>query len=304
MFHVKHFITMKKLTACPVCDNSSTKPHLECIDYMKSREVFTLEKCNHCQFIFTNPRPEEGRLGEYYKFEDYISHSDTKEVLISKCYHIVRSWNIKQKVKLLGKEKGTVLEIGSGTGKLLAKCKEVGWKTIGIEPSLEARKIAKETNHIELIENINTVKEKKNSIDRVMLWHVLEHIPNIDEEFVKINLLLKDDGKLIIAVPNSKAYDAEKYQENWAGYDVPRHLSHFQKTTFKRIADKHSFEITKIKPMWFDAFYTSLLSEKIKTGKYNYIKGFSTGLRSNIKAVVGKGEFSSLIFILEKKRAK
>ena len=56
--------------------------------------------------------------------------------------------------------------------------------------------------------------------------------------------------------------------------------------------------------MWFDAFYTSLLSEKIKTGKYNYIKGLSTGLRSNIKAVVGKGEFSSLIFILEKKRAK
>ena len=180
----------------------------------------------------------------------------------------------------------------------------MGWKTIGVEPSLEARKIAKETNHIELIGNINTVKEKKNSIDRVMLWHVLEHIPNIDEVFVKINLLLKDDGKLIIAVPNSKAYDAEKYQENWAGYDVPRHLSHFQKTTFKRIADKHSFEITKIKPMWFDAFYTSLLSEKIKTGKYNYIKGFSTGLRSNIKAVVGKGEFSSLIFILEKKRAK
>ena len=269
----------------------------------KSRSIYP-RKSNHCQFIFTNPRHEEDRLGEYYKFEDYISHSDTKEVLISKCYHIVRSWNIKQKVKLLGKEKGTVLEIGSGTGKLLAKCKEVGWKTIGIEPSLEARKIAKETNHIELIENINTVKEKKNSIDRVMLWHVLEHIPNIDEVFVKINLLLKDDGKLIIAVPNSKAYDAEKYQENWAGYDVPRHLSHFQKTTFKRIADKHSFEITKIKPMWFDAFYTSLLSEKIKTGKYNYIKGFSTGLRSNIKAVVGKGEFSSLIFILEKKRAK
>ena len=303
MFHVKHFITMKKLTACPVCDNSSTKPHLECIDYMKSREVFTLEKCNHCQFIFTNPRPED-RLGEFNKFEDYISHSDTKEGLRSKCYHIVRSWNIKQKVKLLEKEKGTVLEIGSGTGKLLAKCKEVGWKTIGVEPNLEARKIAKETNHIELIGNINTVKEKKNSIDRVMLWHVLEHIPNIDEVFVKINLLLKDDGKLIIAVPNSKAYDAEKYQENWAGYDVPRHLSHFQKTTFKRIADKHSFEITKIKPMWYDAFYTSLLSEKIKTGKYNYIKRFSTGLRSNIKAVVGKGEFSRLIFILEKKRAK
>jgi 2-polyprenyl-3-methyl-5-hydroxy-6-metoxy-1,4-benzoquinol methylase len=252
----------------------------------------------------TNPRPVEERLGEYYEFDNYISHSDTKEGFVSKCYHIVRKWNIKHKTSLLVEKKGKLVEIGSGTGKLFAKCKEVGWDVKGIEPSAEARRIAKETNGIELLKNLDEADIKDSSIDTVMLWHVLEHIPNLNQTFEAINKLLKDDGKLIVAVPNSKAYDAIKYQENRAGYDVPRHLSHFQNETLRRIAKKYNFRVTKVKPMWFDSFYTSLLSEKIKSGKLNYIKGFSTGLRSNLKAMLKTGEFSSLIFIFEKKRGK
>ena len=153
------------------------------------------------------------------------------------------------------------------------------------------------------MKNLDEIDIKNSSIDTVMLWHVLEHIPNLNQTFEAINKLLKDDGKLIVAVPNSKPYDAIKYQGNWAGYDVPRHLFHFQKETLTRIAKKYNFRVTKVKPMWFDSFYTSLLSEKIKSGKFNYIKGFSTGLRSNLKAMLKTGEFSSPIFIFEKKGA-
>lgn len=295
---------MKKLTACPVCGSSQSKSYLKCLDYMKSKETFLLVECQDCQFIFTNPRPNDEMLGEYYKFEDYISHSDTKKGLISKCYHAVRIINIKNKIKLLPKKKGLLLEIGSGTGKLLAKCKQIGWNVIGVEPNSYARKIAKEVNGIELLKDTTELQLKSNSVDAVMMWHVLEHIPNLNESLKKISTLLKTNGVLIIGVPNSKSYDATKYKENWAGYDVPRHLSHFQKSSLKILAEKHGFEVKKIKPMAFDSFYTSLLSEKIKSGKYNYVKGFSTGLKSNVKAMLGNGEYSSLIFILEKTQNK
>lgn len=152
---------MEKLAACPVCQNDRLIPHMKCLDYMKSQETFTLEKCDDCQFIMTNPRPEEESLGEYYKFDDYISHSDTKKGLVSKCYHIVRGWNIKYKTNLLGDKKGKLLEIGSGTGKLLAKCKEIGWDVIGIEPSADARKIAKEINGIELLKDLEKSRTKR-----------------------------------------------------------------------------------------------------------------------------------------------
>lgn len=129
---------------------------------MKSKETFLLVECQDCQFIFTNPRTKDEMLGEYYKFEDYISHSDTKKGLISRCYHAVRTINIKNKIKLLPKEKGLLLEIGSGTGKLLAKCKQIGWNVIGIEPNSSARKIAKEVNGIELLKDITELQLKNN----------------------------------------------------------------------------------------------------------------------------------------------
>jgi predicted SAM-dependent methyltransferase len=293
---------MKKLTQCPVCDSSSTEEYMKCKDHSKSQEYFKLEKCINCSFIFTNPRPEEKDLGKYYEFEEYVSHSDTTKDLINKLYHIVRKWNVRNKVKYLGKEKGIVLEIGSGTAEVLSKCKRKGWQTIGVEPSKSARYIAHKNHGILLNKNIDECELKEKSVDRIMMWHVLEHITNLDEVMNLVKNTLKEEGEFIIAMPNSNSLDAQKYKENWAGYDVPRHVSHFQKNTVKRLVEKHGFEIVKPKPMWFDSFYTSMLSEKIKTGKYNYIKASWTGLRSNIKAVMRNGEFSSLIYFIRLKK--
>lgn len=67
---------------------------------MKSKDSFLLVGRQGCQFIFTNTRPKDDMLGEYNKFEDYISHGDTRKGLISKCYHAVRIINIKNKIQL------------------------------------------------------------------------------------------------------------------------------------------------------------------------------------------------------------
>ena len=203
---------------------------------MKSKEYFLLVECQDCQFIFTNPRPKDDVLSEYCKFEDHISHSDTREGLIRKCYHAVRIINIKNKIKLLPKKKGVLLEIGCGTGKLLAKCREIGWNVIGVEPNSSAHKIAKKVTGIELLKKRKELKLNNNSVYTVMMWHLLEHIPNFNESSLKISALLKTNGILIIGVPSSKSYDATKYRECWAGNDVPRHLSHFQKSNLKILA--------------------------------------------------------------------
>jgi len=146
---------------------------------MKSKDSFLQVGYQDCQFIFTNARPKDDMLGEYYKFEDYISHIDTRKGLISKCYHAVRIINIKNKIKLLPK-KGILLEMGCGTGKLLAKCREIDWNVIGVEPNSSASKRAKEVNRIELLKEIKEFKLNNNSVDTVMMWHVLEHIPNLN----------------------------------------------------------------------------------------------------------------------------
>ena len=295
---------MNTIENCPLCMSKQLAKHLKCIDDTVSRETFPIYKCEKCAFLFTNNTPENKNLGKYYQSEEYISHSNTNKGLFNKLYKLARSINLKQKVNLLGKETGLLLELGSGTGELLAACQKKGWKCIGVEPEEKARKQAYKNHKLELAKTSQNVEISENSLDRIMLWHVLEHIPNLKETIRNIKYWLKMEGELIIAVPNHKSWDSKYYQENWAAYDVPRHLYHFDKDSMSRLLELHNLEITKIKPMWFDAFYVSILSEKIKHGQKNMIKGAIIGLISNLSAFFGNKEFSSQIFIIQHKKAK
>ena len=294
-------ITIKN---CPSCKSEKISSYLQCIDDTVSRETFTISKCANCSFLFTNniPKPEE--LARYYQSEEYISHSNSNKGLFNKLYQIIRSITLRRKVSQLGKETGSLLEFGSGTGELLAACQQKGWECVGIEPEKKGRAQARQNHKLELLETEEDVNFSKNSIDRIMLWHVLEHMPNLQETIGKFKHWLKKDGKLLVAVPNHKSWDAKYYQEHWAAYDVPRHLYHFDKDSIKDLLNQHDLEIAKTKPMWFDAFYVAILSEKIKTGRKKILKGAAVGLISNLNALLKNKEFSSQLFIIEHKNAK
>jgi 2-polyprenyl-3-methyl-5-hydroxy-6-metoxy-1,4-benzoquinol methylase len=130
------------------------------------------------------------------------------------------------------------------------------------------------------------------------MWHVLEHIPDLQLQIKELRRLLKPNGFVIIAVPNFKSYDAKQYKSFWAAYDVPRHLWHFSKTSIQKLFEEENLKLEKTLPMRFDSFYVSLLSEKYKGGKMNFLNAFWIGLCSNLKAR-RSGEYSSHIYILK-----
>ncbi|TYA74167.1 class I SAM-dependent methyltransferase [Seonamhaeicola marinus] len=278
--------------------------YLKVKDHSVSGEVFELIENPEYGFLETRPQPSKEKLPEYYESEDYISHTDTKRNLFENVYHLVRSFTLNKKVKLINSfiEKPSsekrLLDIGCGTGDFLHAAQKNGWIVSGIEPNDDARAIAnKKTNNS--VFNIEQLLEfHEHSYDVITLWHVLEHLPNLEEQVNLLKKLLKPGGRLIIAVPNYKSYDAQLYKEFWAAYDVPRHLWHFNKTSISGLFSKISMNVEKIKPMWFDAFYVCLLSEKYKTGKMNFIKAFFNGFVSNFKALSTK-EVSSLIYIIK-----
>lgn len=295
---------MSTIKNCPACQSKFFTTHLVCIDDTVSREKFPICKCEKCAFLFTNDIPESKDQGKYYQSEEYISHSNSNKGLFNKLYKLVRLITLRQKINLLGKKKGLLLEIGSGTGELLAACQTKGWKCTGVEPEEKARLQALKNYGLELAKTSEKIDFAENSIDRIMLWHVLEHIPNLQETLGCFKRWLKKEGELLIAVPNHKSWDAKFYQENWAAYDVPRHLYHFEKNTMSLLLSQHNLEIAKIKPMLFDAFYVSILSEKIKCGQKRLVKGAIIGLISNLFAFFGNNEFSSQIFIIKHKKGE
>ena len=267
-------------------------------DFLVSGEQFSLVKNEEHGFLQTFPQPEVEELSKYYESEAYISHTDSKKGLLDFLYQRVKRYSINKKVSLINKlnvGSGSLLDVGAGTGDFLKVAQDKGWKISGIEPSEKAREIAKEKN-IQLKESIEEFVDEK--FDVVTLWHVLEHLPNLDASIQKIESLIADGGVLIIAVPNFNSYDAIRYQNFWAAYDVPRHLWHFSQNSIRSIFSSE-LKLVKTKPMLFDAFYVSLLSEKYKTGNNFSLRAFWVGFRSNL-AAMKSGEFSSLIYCFKK----
>ena len=277
------------------------KENLKVKDHSVSGEEFELIQNPEYGFLETLPQPSSVKLPEYYKSEDYISHTDSKRNLFEKVYHLVRRISLKKKLNLINSyasEDKNLLDIGCGTGDFLQTAQQNDWIVSGIEPNDQAREIANKKTNNSIFETEQLTKFKSNSFDVITLWHVLEHLPNLENHIHIFKKLLKPNGTLIIAVPNYKSYDAKYYKQFWAAYDVPRHLWHFNQQSISKLVSRQSMEVIKVKPMLFDAFYVSLLSEKYKSGKMNPIKGFWIGLLSNLKSFKTK-EASSLIYIIK-----
>jgi 2-polyprenyl-3-methyl-5-hydroxy-6-metoxy-1,4-benzoquinol methylase len=297
---------MELLSNCPVCNNNKFSEFLQCKDHFLSKETFFILKCENCGLLFTNPRPDKKTIGQYYKSNQYISHSNTRKGIVNRIYHFVRSLNHRTKYKSISKIKseGEILDIGCATGEFLAYFKKRGWKITGIEPDSDARKYAQNNYCLDVFpeDEIQSLGEKR--FDVITLWHVLEHVPELNRRIQELYRLLKDDGILIIAVPNASSYDANHFGTYWAGYDVPRHLYHFNKEVIGRLFKKHHFICSDILPMKFDSFYISLLSEKYLSGKNKYFKAINTGIKSNCYARRNENNYSSLIFVLEKEKTE
>ncbi|UAM97692.1 class I SAM-dependent methyltransferase [Polaribacter litorisediminis] len=273
------------------------QPFLDCKDYTVSSEMYQVKKNVVFDMLVTVPVPKN--LAAYYKSENYISHTDSNKSLLDKVYQAVKNITLKRKLKLINSFKTAsknILDVGAGTGDFLSVCKNNSWNVFGTEPSLEARNIALKKG-ITLNKDLAEIQNQK--FDVITLWHVLEHVENLQEYILALHNLLSENGRLLIAVPNFKSDDSKYYKEHWAAFDVPRHLWHFSQTAISKLFSGVNMVVTKTIPMKFDAYYVALLSNKYKTGKMNPIQSFYRGFVSNLRAKKTK-EYSSLIYVLKK----
>ena len=297
--------THKKFSACPICNKEDIASLLHTKDYSLTTEDFQIIQCANCTLEYTDPAPSKEAIAPYYNFPSYISHTDTKEGLVNQIYHKVRNHTLTQKTNwvqsLFTGHKGQLLEVGAGTGAFAHSMLNKGWKVTALEPDAASRQKALENYDINLlpIEELSHLEPAKYEV--ITLWHVLEHVHDLNAYMKTFHSLLKPNGRLIIAVPNHTSYDAGFYKNYWAAYDVPRHLYHFSPLSMHYLAKKHKMSIVQKLPMWFDSFYVSLLSEKYKqSGMIGMMRAFFVGCISNLTALSNVDRGSSMIYEIKK----
>lgn len=292
---------MVNINSCPVCGAESFSDYLELKDFFLTKETFKLQQCGSCGFVFTNPRPDDQSLPKYYDSPDYLSHHSHSFSFIHLVYQRLRKMNIKNKFTLVHRyaSRGSLLDIGCGTGELLHYFQKKKWDVKGIEPSAQPREFAIKNYGLDIKDESGLKELPENSFDVITMWHVLEHVAGLDERIIEIFKLLKTSGKVVIALPNLNSWDALHYGKYWAAYDVPRHLYHFSKRTIVPLLEKHQFHFLQSFPLKMDAYFISLLSEKYLSNRYPYLEAVRNGYQSNAHAR-NSGEYSSMIYVFQK----
>jgi SAM-dependent methyltransferase len=292
---------------CPLCSSSAIELLFRCSDHFVSGKEFPVFKCLSCRFSFTQDYPEENQIGEFYESDDYISHSDTAKGFSNKLYLFARKIMLRKKRDLVsgitGLREGAILDIGSGTGYFASTMKEAGWNVKGIEVSEKARDFSKSKFALDIVSPGMIPTLESSAFDCITLWHVLEHFHDPFSYITEIRRLMKPGSFCIIALPNSNSYDAKNYGKYWAAWDVPRHLWHFDPSTFSLFCEKSGLTLAGIRSLPLDVFYISQLSEKYKGSAIPFLRGMLRAAIFTIGTFFNRKRSSSIVYILRKPSA-
>jgi SAM-dependent methyltransferase len=186
------------------------------------------------------------------------------------------------------KESKSVLDYGAGDGKFAKYLEKSGKKIFTYDPLKVNR-----------LNSINLTQDTDFKVDMIMMWHVLEHIPDLKKVFPKILERVNKNGFLVIAVPNRDCFDAKYYKNQWAAWDVPRHLYHFNHKSLLHFMSCYGISFVFKRPLTLDSYYVSYLSEKNKKSYFPWISAIIIGTISNILALFSSN-YSSSVYVFKR----
>ena len=247
-------------TLCLSCGSQKSKIVFDGIDYLHGFPgKFRIVKCIGCGFMYTNPRPNKIEILNYYP-TNYSPHLDSsnrsKLSTVNK-----KKWYYNGSKDVPNCPSGKLLDIGCSSGSFLFKMKHLGWDVSGIEPSLDAAKVANQSN-LNVIhgsfEDYSFDESKKNTYDLITAWMVLEHLHDPKLSIEKVSELLKKDGYFVFSVPEVSSWEFNFFKDKWYATQLPTHLSFFTKNSIKKILIEKNFKVEKI-------FFHSNLKNLLKT---------------------------------------
>jgi 2-polyprenyl-3-methyl-5-hydroxy-6-metoxy-1,4-benzoquinol methylase len=278
MLQLKSFVVDNdfEYVKCDLCDddNYDVKELMSVQDNLVNNPgIFRIVECKNCHLVYLNPRPRQNVINKYYpaEYECHFISGEDKKGLKDLVKNFVRAYQpgyCKDRQNRIRKfilttisnifekriaiivpfiKDGKILDIGCGSGGFLNWMKSYGWHTYGCDINDTACERAR-TRGLDIFwGQLEEAKYPDKFFDVITMNDVLEHIPSPSRVLCECYRILKEDGLLIVNLPNFDCFDRKIFQGNWYHLDAPRHLYHFSVSTLKWMLGKNGFHIEKYK---------------------------------------------------------
>jgi SAM-dependent methyltransferase len=237
---------------CKICGSQEYKGYLR----FKDKGIIV---CKVCKTFRTFPYPEI----DYKEREFYCEHYLRNETLFRGFAKELGDIIIRHKTQ------GRVLDIGCAVGFVLEETRQIGFDAEGIDLNKKAVDIARSKGFSVKCCEIEKAGYPEGYFDVVVLNHILEHIIEPNKFIRDIERILKEDGILVIGVPNLNSLVARLYRTYWYGWGLPEHIWHFDRKSLVTLLSQTGFTI----------------KELIQSSQY-YL--FSKSLRKNTMAIIAR----------------
>lgn len=190
--------------------------------------------CRACGLVWSDPRPHEAR--QFYEEEYRLSY---KQTYSPRPKHVWRAGQVAlsrfEKIEPLLSSRKAVLDVGTGGGEFAYLLHAMGHSVSGIEPNKGYADYSIREYGLSIqVGFVQDAVFPPESFDVVTIWHVLEHTEDPGRVLALLRSWLKDDGMLIVEVPNIESTcQAPKSTFHEA------HLYNFNVVSLRRLAKKH-----------------------------------------------------------------
>lgn len=230
---------------CPICGAAEREFLFEGYDHLHGLPGrFPVARCVGCETAYLTRRPVD--LAAYYPADSYAGYAGMARArhdsLAERQYGLGKWQQLLNRLKPNG---GRLLDVGCGTGDFLGVMRAVsGWQVAGVEPNARAARYANDARGLKVLQGELPMPElAAGECDVITLRHVLEHTSDPAAVLTEARRLLRPDGMLVISLPVADSLEAQWFEANWAGYDVPRHSVAFTRAGLIKFAGRLGFQV-------------------------------------------------------------
>jgi SAM-dependent methyltransferase len=142
---------------------------------------------------------------------------------------------------------GDLFEVGSAYGFFLDEARRRGWRVRGVEPSQPAARHAREQLKLPITsEPFSHLPVEPESVDCVVMWDVIEHLPDPRATVEAAHAWLRPGGVLALSTGDIDSLTARLHGRDWSLLTPPWHQFYFSRATLRRLLDSVGFTITSV----------------------------------------------------------